>query len=78
MFASFYEKQKDEISKTLNSILNLEFIILEEKEILRKAVSTYETTNFDLEDSFNLSFAKSRKATDFKTFDAKLQKAFPG
>lgn len=78
VLTSFYEKQKDEISKTLNSILNLEFIILEEKEILRKAVSIYETTNFDLEDSFNLSFAKSRKAIDFKTFDTKLQKAFLG
>ncbi len=78
VLTSFYEKQKDEISKTLTDILNLEFILLEEKEILRKAVSTYETTSFDLEDSFNLSFAKSKKTIDFKTFDIKLQKVFFG
>ena len=72
----FYQRQKDEISKTLIDILNLEFITLEEKELLSKAVSLYKETNFDLEDSFNLSFAQSKKAADFKTFDTKLQKAF--
>ena len=76
VLSSFYQRQKEEISKTLTDILNLEFINLEEKELLRRAVSFYTETNFDLEDSFNLAFAQSKKAVDFKTFDLKLQKAF--
>lgn len=76
VLTSFYQRQKAEISKTLTDILNLEFITLEEKELLRKAVSFYKETNFDLEDSFNLAFARSKKAIDFKTFDTKLQKFF--
>lgn len=76
VLSSFYQRQKEEISKTLTDILNLEFIVLEEKEILRKAILFYKESNFDLEDSFNLTFAQFKKAKAFKTFDTKLQKVF--
>ena len=73
---SFYKLDKKTISSFLRSILKMEFITLENREVLTTALSLYEDTSFDLEDAYNLAFATSSQAKDFITFDVKLEKKF--
>lgn len=75
---SLYKKKKDEIIKALHKILKLTFIDLPEREILEDGLMLFERTNFDLEDCYNLYYAKSLgvKSGSFKTFDKKLEKEF--
>ncbi|MEK7593004.1 MAG: PIN domain-containing protein [Patescibacteria group bacterium] len=73
---SFYKLDKKTITSFLRSILKMEFIALENREVLTSALSLYEDTSFDLEDAYNLAFATSAHAADFMTFDVKLGKKF--
>jgi predicted nucleic acid-binding protein len=76
VMTSFYQKNKKEISGILKDILNLSFIGLTERRVLLRAVDLYQDTNLDLEDAYNLAYAKNEKANEFRTFDIKLQKMF--
>ena len=71
---SFYKLDKKTITSFLRSILKMEFIALENREVLTSALSLYEDTSFDLEDAYNLAFATSAHAADFMTFDVKAGK----
>jgi predicted nucleic-acid-binding protein len=73
---SFYILDKKTITSFLRNILKMEFITLENREVLTIALSLYEDTSFDLEDAYNLTFATSSHATDFMTFDVRLGKKF--
>lgn len=73
---SFYKKKKDELIEALQKILKLTFIELQEREILINSLILFCKTNFDLEDCYNLYFAKFQKVKSFKTFDRKLEKEF--
>ena len=73
---SYYEKNKDELNKTLNKILNLTFIKLAEREILTKSLKLFKTTTLSLEDCYNLLLAKEIATDDFASFDEKLKKHF--
>src|SRR3989337_3365668 len=70
---SYYEKNKDELNKTLNKILNLTFIKLAEREILTKSLKLFKTTTLSLEDCYNLLLAKEIATDDFASFDEKLK-----
>jgi predicted nucleic-acid-binding protein len=76
VLSSYYEKEKLEIINTLNKILKLTFIKLEEKDILLNSLTLFSKTNLDLEDCYNIHFAKSKKVNLFETFDKKLEKEF--
>ena len=78
VLSSFYEKDKEQIAKILEAILALKFLKIEGRDIFKKALAIYkgEKKDFDLEDSYNLVFAKDRKASEFKTFDKKLASLF--
>lgn len=76
VLSSYYEKEKPEIVKVLEKILKLTFIELKERELLINSLKLFEKTNFDLEDCYNLYYAKHQKADSFKTFDKKLEKKF--
>lgn len=76
LLTSFYKKSKEDIAKVLSDILSNEFIEIGNRQLFFEAVELYQNTKFDLEDSFNLVYAKSKDATDFKTFDKKLEKKF--
>ncbi len=74
---SYYKKNKEEIIPLLNQLLKLSFIELAEREIFVKALFLYaNTSNLDLEDCYNLFYAKSAEANKFMTFDKKLEKEF--
>lgn len=73
---SYYGKNKAEVSNVLEKILNLSFIELEEREVLFNALSLFQKTSLELEDCYNIYYAKSKKIISFKTFDKKLTKEF--
>ncbi|OGY30477.1 MAG: hypothetical protein A3F35_03510 [Candidatus Woykebacteria bacterium RIFCSPHIGHO2_12_FULL_45_10] len=73
---SFYQKDRRQIFQTLKDFLDLEFIHVEERATLKDSLETFERSTLSLVDCYNLAFAKSRNAKDFKTFDRKLAKYF--
>ncbi len=76
VLSSFYKKNKKELVGLLEKVLRMKFIELEGRDLFQEALETFAKTNFDLEDSFNLVYAKDLGTTDFKTFDKKLAKRF--
>lgn len=74
--SSFYQLEEAKVAAFLHNMLKMEFIVLESRPILMDAVSLYRDTGFDLEDAYNLMYARSRRASAFATFDAKLKKKF--
>lgn len=74
VLSSYYEKNKSDLVRLLKKVLDLDFLVLKERLILRDSVEDFSDTNFDLEDCYNLSFAKTNKIKEFKTFDEKLVK----
>ncbi len=73
---SVYKHTKGELVEALHKLLKLRFITLEEQGILGDSLSLFEKTTLDLEDCYNLYYAKSKKVHQFKTFDKKLEKEF--
>lgn len=73
VLSSFYQKKKKEVVKTLKNILSLGFIDFENYETLFKTIQFFERNKLDLEDSYNLVYAKEMEAEAFKTFDQKLE-----
>ncbi len=74
--SSFYHLEKEKVVEFLQNILKMEFIKLENRSILIDAVSLFGLTPFDLEDAYNLVYAKRIRAKEFATFDVKLRKKF--
>ena len=73
---SFYEKEKPDIISILDGVLQMEFIELTERPQLKNALALFTDNAVELQDAFNIVFARFRQADDFKTFDKKLQKIF--
>lgn len=76
VLSSYYERSKIETANVLGKVLSLNFIELEERELLFKSLSLFKKTNLDLEDCYNVCYAKSKGIRSFKTFDKKLDKEF--
>lgn len=76
VLTSFYQKNKQKIAKILQELLKLKFIELKERKVLIEAIQIFSTTNLDLEDSYNLTYALRENAKQIATFDKKLEMAF--
>lgn len=72
VLSSLYKVDKNNIQKVLSDILKMDFIEIENRDVLIDSVNNFDKFNYDLEDTFNLFFACKNKAKDFKTFDKKL------
>lgn len=74
----YYKKSKGEVIALLMQILKLTFIEFEERQILKESLVLFDKTNLDLEDCYNIYYAKEAgvKSGSFKTFDKKLEKEF--
>lgn len=73
---SYYEKSKTDVIPLLRKLLTLSFIELEERETLYYTLIFFEKTNYDMEDCYNLAFAKEKNLKEFKTFDRPFAKYF--
>jgi predicted nucleic-acid-binding protein len=76
VLSSYYKKDRSETVNVLNKILNLRFIQVEERQILIESIALFSKTKLDLEDCYNIYYAKSKGIKSFKTFDKKLIKEF--
>ena len=76
VLSSYYERNKTEVANILEKVLSLNFIELEERELLFKSLSLFKKTKLDLEDCYNVCYAKGKGIRSFKTFDKKLNKEF--
>ena len=76
VLTSYYGKNKTELVDTLNEILNLRFIEIQERPFLTISLKIFSQNNISLEDCYNLIYAKSHNAKAFKTFDLKLGRIF--
>ncbi|MBL7078277.1 PIN domain-containing protein [Candidatus Shapirobacteria bacterium] len=76
VLTSFYQKQKNEAIRVLAKVLSLDFIKIQDKELLKQALALYQKTTLEFEDCYNLLLAKKEKIQDFKTFDRKLKRYF--
>ncbi len=73
---SVYGKDKDQIASILNNLLDMSFIDFEHHLMLKQAITIYKDSPLGLVDAFNLLYARSLSAKDFKTFDTKLSRRF--
>ena len=74
VLSSYYSLKKTEVIEVLNNLLKLSFIKWESRDLLVEAMATFDKTNLDLEDSYNLAFIRKKKIKSVKTFDKHLQK----
>lgn len=72
---SRYNLEREELSEKLYQILRLNMEI-PDRELLFETLYLYRNSNLELEDCYNLCFAKQQKVEDFKTFDQKLIRRF--
>lgn len=76
VLSSYYERDKVEIISTLEKILAMEFIEVDNRSILQQALTYFREYSVSFEDCYNLAFASSKKAKTFATFDQKLSKTW--
>ena len=76
LWKTYYQKSKAEIIKILQKVLTMNFVNIDERDLLKSALNLYKVENLSLEDCYNLIYAKDNKAVSFKTFDIRLAKAF--
>jgi len=69
---SYYSTPKDKLLQALNGILQMQFIDFSERYILEETIKLFKKTVLSLEDCYDLSFAKTHKIKEFRTFDEKL------
>jgi len=76
VLSSFYKRKKTELIPILGDILSMEFIIVKERLLLQEALMLFRARSIDLEDAYNIVYAKAYKSKSFATFDKKLSKLF--
>jgi predicted nucleic acid-binding protein len=76
VLSSYYQQDKAEIISTLEKILALEFIEMDDRSTFSQALSFFCEQSISLEDCYHLAFAQSKKVKDFATFDQKLSKVW--
>lgn len=69
----FYKTRKHDVVRRLHEVLEMNFIVIEERETLIKALEMYHRTTLDFEDCYNVVFSRERDAKEFRTFDKRLE-----
>lgn len=73
LMKTYYGKKKDSLVSVLRDVLDMSFIRWESQKILTEAVEMMKKTNYDLEDAYNLVYAKKIGVSELASFDKKLQ-----
>lgn len=76
LMKSYYGKKKEDLVAVLREVQAMSFIKWENEKILTEAVEMMKKTNYDLEDAYNLVYAKKVGASELASFDKRLQKVF--
>ncbi len=78
LLKTFYEKSEAELKKILTQLVEMNYVEWQEKKVLREAIEKIEMFGGDLEDSYNLCWAREKGADIFASFDKKLKKRWRG
>jgi predicted nucleic-acid-binding protein len=74
VLSTFHKQNKQKNINYLEKILKMEFLEIENKEILIKALNLFKQFSLDLEDCYNIAFFKQFSLSNFATFDKKILK----
>lgn len=74
VLSSFYKKNKLKIIEYLKKILRMDFLEIESRFILQETLVLFYNNTLDLEDCYNISYAKYNDADKFSTFDKKINR----
>lgn len=73
VLSSFYKKNKSKTINFLDKILVMDFLEIENRQILQETLFLFKAHNIDLEDCYNMAYAKNINANEFATFDKKIR-----
>lgn len=76
VLSSFYNRKKAELLALLEDVLSLGFIDIEERPYLEESLRIFRSRTIELEDAYNLVYAREHGAKHFVTFDKKLSKSW--
>lgn len=71
---STYHEERDNLQFALKKIVEIEFVDWENSKVLIQAINKMDKHNYDLEDAYNLEYAKYIEADEMASFDRKLIK----
>ena len=74
VLSSFYKQNKPACVGFLYRMLKMDFLEIHEKDMVFTAVELFAKTSLELEDCFNIVFAKKLGKAEFATFDKKILK----
>lgn len=74
LMKSHYGRRKEALQEILQNVIDMNFVKWENQELLKLAIGNMSKHNFDLEDTYNLEYAKKNKIENLASFDEKLQK----
>jgi len=76
VLSSFYGEQKQKCIELVDKILQLEFVELEDREVILEAVDMFLQTGLEFEDCYHLAYCMDRSVKSIATFDRKMLKEF--
>jgi len=76
VLSSFYKKNKLKIVEYLKKILKMDFLEIENFHVLQETLILFENHTLDLEDCYNIAYAKNLETDEFATFDKKINNLF--
>lgn len=76
VLSTFYKKNKGELWGVLSDVLKMNYIEMDERELLFEALEINKNYNLSLEDCYNLVYARKKGSLSFATFDKKLLKFY--
>ena len=73
---SFYSQKKSKHLSVLHKILKMGFVEISNREVLRSALKLYKNVSVELEDCYNIIYAKVNDCDKLASFDKKLLRLY--
>ncbi|MBU1088310.1 PIN domain-containing protein [Patescibacteria group bacterium] len=73
---NIFSEKDPKVFSILFLILDMSFIQIPKRDLLKDCLTNIEFYDFDMEDAYNAIYALKNKTLGFKTFDKKLLKKF--
>lgn len=72
VLSSFYKQEKQSIIKYMKSIMKMDFLEIENRNLLLDAINLFRASTLELEDCYNIYYFKQYPEVKFATFDRKI------
>lgn len=76
VLTSFYKKNKADVIKVLTDVSKMKFIDWNDDNLLPETLKLFKRKNIEMEDAFNIVFARKMKMKTMMSFDKKLLKVW--